>query len=432
MLDVAIVGGGPGGLALARALQVKAPALRVQVFERASGLHKRGAGVAIAPNGTAALRAIDPPLADKILATSLERNLVVVEDAQGREMSRQLMTFGALGKAPGQAMDGLIPWHAMQRLLAESLGEGAVAYRKAFAGLDLAPAGGGAVVRFADGSSAAARLVVGADGLLSQVREAWLGDGGPTFDNRVIFRGQARSADVAALAAWAAGVGGGEGGGVPDSRICPTGQDLMAMVYMLSEGVTVWAVNAGYGVVKDCGVDYAPYARSGETRASLMEPEAAGAACFEEALKLADKLPATVLRVADPSTTTIHGDYVRYPKDYPDTALGAGPVTLVGDAFHPLKVAGQGANLAFEDAAVLAHHLAAAGPTEAALRAYEAERLPRLRTLAEFNITTMNSAAKAAGQDYQELKRRQAEFEEAVVHAFPPPGSAPRAAPVSC
>jgi 2-polyprenyl-6-methoxyphenol hydroxylase-like FAD-dependent oxidoreductase len=34
----------------------------------------------------------------------------------------------------------------------------------------------------------AARVVVGADGLLSRVREAWLGDGGPAFDSRVIFR----------------------------------------------------------------------------------------------------------------------------------------------------------------------------------------------------------------------------------------------------
>jgi 2-polyprenyl-6-methoxyphenol hydroxylase-like FAD-dependent oxidoreductase len=39
-----------------------------------------------------------------------------------------------------------------------------------------------------DGTSVQARVVVGADGLLSPVREAWLADGGPTFDNRVIFR----------------------------------------------------------------------------------------------------------------------------------------------------------------------------------------------------------------------------------------------------
>lgn len=74
---------------------------------------------------------------------------------------------------------------------------------------------------------------------------------------------------------------------------------------------------------------------------------------------------------------------------------------------------------------MLAHHLAALGASEAALRAYEAERLPRLRVLAEHNITTMNSAAKAAGEDYQELKRRQAEFEDGVVHRFPAPGTKP-------
>lgn len=39
-----------------------------------------------------------------------------------------------------------------------------------------------------DGSAVAARIVVGADGLLSPVRQAWLQDGGPEFDGRVILR----------------------------------------------------------------------------------------------------------------------------------------------------------------------------------------------------------------------------------------------------
>jgi hypothetical protein len=126
-----------------------------------------------------------------------------------------------------------------------------------------------------------------------------------------------------------------------------------------------------------------------------------------------------VLEVADPATTTMHGDYVRHPSSFPETQMGPGPVTLsesrqeaagapgraarppacpparprarararpatragprfsspkpppllappplpVGDAFHPLKVAGVGANLAFEVRAAVAgsvgHALAA-------------------------------------------------------------------------
>jgi salicylate hydroxylase len=58
---------------------------------------------------------------------------------------------------------------------------------------------------------------------------------------------------------------------------------------------------------------------------------------------------------------------------------GEGPMTLVGDAAHPmLPFLAQGAAMAIEDAAVLADRLAQSpGDVPAALRAYEADRRPR-------------------------------------------------------
>jgi salicylate hydroxylase len=57
----------------------------------------------------------------------------------------------------------------------------------------------------------------------------------------------------------------------------------------------------------------------------------------------------------------------------------SGPVTLIGDAAHPmLPFLAQGAGMAIEDAAVLAHHLKNSVDNAAALRAYEAAR--RVRT----------------------------------------------------
>jgi hypothetical protein len=58
------------------------------VFERAPGLHMRGAGVGLNPNGTAALRAIDPELAERVAATSLKRLTVLVEDMKVRPQSQ--------------------------------------------------------------------------------------------------------------------------------------------------------------------------------------------------------------------------------------------------------------------------------------------------------------------------------------------------------
>jgi hypothetical protein len=49
---------------------------------------------------------------------------------------------------------------------------------------------------------------------------------------------------------------------------------------------------------QECGVSYSPYAKGAASRASLMEPEAAGAACMAEAKKLWDRLPPAVQQVS--------------------------------------------------------------------------------------------------------------------------------------
>ncbi|MET8152468.1 FAD-dependent monooxygenase [Actinoplanes sp. NPDC049668] len=61
---------------------------------------------------------------------------------------------------------------------------------------------------------------------------------------------------------------------------------------------------------------------------------------------------------------------------------GDGPVTLVGDAAHPMLTSlSQGAGSAIEDAHTLAHHLAEAGDPAAGLRGYERARRDRTRWL---------------------------------------------------
>jgi 2-polyprenyl-6-methoxyphenol hydroxylase-like FAD-dependent oxidoreductase len=57
---------------------------------------------------------------------------------------------------------------------------------------------------------------------------------------------------------------------------------------------------------------------------------------------------------------------------------GEGPVTLLGDAAHPmLPSLAQGAAMAVEDAVVLARHLAGPADPVTALRGYEADRRGR-------------------------------------------------------
>ena len=57
LLDVAIVGGGPGGLAAAKSILTARPDLRVAVFERSTNIKApRGASLGLLPNGFRALQ----------------------------------------------------------------------------------------------------------------------------------------------------------------------------------------------------------------------------------------------------------------------------------------------------------------------------------------------------------------------------------------
>lgn len=61
-VDIAIVGGGPAGLATAAAVRRALPRATCHVFERARAMREIGASVGLAPNAQNALKTIDPLL----------------------------------------------------------------------------------------------------------------------------------------------------------------------------------------------------------------------------------------------------------------------------------------------------------------------------------------------------------------------------------
>jgi salicylate hydroxylase len=113
-----------------------------------------------------------------------------------------------------------------------------------------------------------------------------------------------------------------------------------------------------------------------------------------------------------------HGLYERTPEQMPDGSWGVGNVTLAGDAAHAAGADGNGPGpglaLSLEDAAVLGWHVQQLGLTPAALRAYEAERIPRVKAIFELAARqaaaprgSQSPAAKAASR---ELRYGQAKF----------------------
>lgn len=88
--------------------------------------------------------------------------------------------------------------------------------------------------------------------------------------------------------------------------------------------------------------------------------------------------------VADIISKTPSTEIIAVPaQDRPfSNQWGKGCVTLLGDAAHPMMNSlGQGAGMAIEDAAVLAHALQQLSDPRAALRLYEITRIPRAKML---------------------------------------------------
>ena len=180
--SAAVVGGGIGGLAAAIAL------LRagwdVRVYEQAGLRSEVGAGIQLAPNCTRILRGFG-------VLPAVERVAVRPTTFEFRRWDDgRLLSATPLGDAIERSY-GAPYLHAHRADLVAVLAAAVPAERvevgRRCVGVEHHD--GPAKIRFADGSSAAADLVVGADGIHSAVRQALFGDERPTFTGHVAYRG---------------------------------------------------------------------------------------------------------------------------------------------------------------------------------------------------------------------------------------------------
>lgn len=333
---VAIVGAGIGGLTAAIALRELGR--EVVVFEQAEEFGRVGADINLTPN---AVRALDPLGVGPALRETAARPSHRISRTwdTGEETSRLEMGEAAERKygAPQLTI------HRADLLVAleQALPPGTIRHGHRL--VSVTNAGARARLEFASGAVAQADVVVGADGIHSAVRTALLGPESPTFTGVVAYRAvvPASRLDVPNLGAFTKWWGP-----EPETQI---------VTFPLNRGedVFVFATTPQASWTEE----------SWTTPGDVVELRAMYRHFHPEARALLDACD-SVLKSAL---------YVRDP--LPQWSVGR--TTLIGDAAHPMMpFMAQGAAMSIEDAVVLARALGGSS-TDAALKRFEAARLPR-------------------------------------------------------
>ena len=344
MTEIAIIGGGIGGLAAAAFLH--RAGLPATVYEQAAELREIGAGVVVAPNAARLLRALGVLDAFSERAVALDTGWEFRRWRDGRVLSSEDLATRC------EALFGERTYTAHRADLLEAVRRAvpAASVRLGKRCVALDQDGPRPVLRFADGDRAGADVVIGADGIHSMVRAALTEPVPPVYSGLCAFRALVPAADAPAFAR------------------------LPAQTLWLGPGhhLVHYPVSAGEFVNLVAFAPAGDYTTESWTATGTVEELLAEFAGWDERLR-------ALLRAAGTP-----GRWALLDRA-PLTRWTRGPVTLLGDAAHPMfPFFGQGAAQAIEDAATLARCLAAdpAGPAAALLR-YEELRLPRTTRLQE-------------------------------------------------
>jgi salicylate hydroxylase len=369
--DVAIVGGGIGGLTLATSLLQQS--VSVQVFEQDAELREIGAGVAIGGNATRLLQRLGVDLAQ---AANVPPALEFRRWSDGG-----LLWSHPIGEWYQQEIGApYLTLHraTLQHLLAAAVPPDCIQLNHRVAGLSDEPAG--VRLRFENGDDVVASVVIGADGVHSTARRYVCGDVAPTHSGEIGFRGVIpikKSQDLPN----------------PTSLHCWCGPGTHVIHYGLDRGELVNLL----AVYKP---DRLPPWTQSSNRVSATPDQALS--IFEEYCwdrRILD----LVRNIEGDMSFWALVDLPRLPR------WSRGRVVLLGDAAHaPLPHQGQGAGLAIEDAYALGVLLA-----KGALKDY-GEVFQVFERLRKRRASLVQAYSRAGGRAYKltgdAAKRRDASW----------------------
>lgn len=352
-LSIAIVGAGIGGLAAAATL--RRVGHDVRIYEQAQAFARIGAGIQQSPNSIKVLRALG--LESRLRELAFRPDSSLNRQWDTGEVTWERMLGDTVERKYGA------PYFYMHRgdlhaALADLVPDTIVHRNRKLVGLKETAAG--VTLTFADGSSADADIVIGADGVHSVVREILLGAEKPRFTGRVAYRttfpaSLLGDAEIDDCAKWWG----------PDRHIViyyvNPRRDEIYFVTSTPEPdfeVESWSAKGDLDVMRDAYRDFHPTVRA------VLDacPDVHKWALFER-----DPLP----------------------------KWSSNRVTLLGDACHPMTpYMAQGASSAIEDAAILSRCFEGVPETDvtSALQRYENTRKDRTARIQQ--ISRLNDMEK--------------------------------------
>lgn len=356
-LKIAIVGGGPGGLTLARLLQMNGAA--VQVYERDLDKHARVQGATLDLHTDSGLKALEKAgLMDAFRANyrpGADKTRIVDQDAQifldDHAVQQEEEAFGDLYFRPE------IDRGPLRKMLLDSLDPDTVIWNSHFKSMQ--QKGDGWELTFQNGSSAVADLVIAADGANSKIRPL-----------------------ITSIRPFYSGVTALEGSVYDAEQRVPRIYDLLkgGKIFALGNGQTIIVSSKGDGSL----AFYAGF-RAAENWTKLSGIDFADPASvlnwFKQEFETWDSIWQDLFTYA--SGALIPRPLYCMPLDQQWDAQPN--LTMLGDAAHLMPpYAGEGVNMAMLDALELYEHLLDDGfkDLQSAIASFESKMLERTAQIA--------------------------------------------------
>ena len=352
---IAIVGGGPGGLTLARLLQMNGA--NIKVYDRDLNKDARVQGATLDLHEESGLHALQQaglmdafnanyrPGADALRIADKNANILWDDDATPREETYR----PEIDRGP------------LRKILLESLQPDTVVWDSNF--VSLSPEGKGWKLHFKNGTSATADIVIGADGANSKIRP-YITPIKPFFAGMTAIEGAVYNAEVASPKVFKL---------LNDGKIFAMSDSKSLIISSKGDGSMTFypGFNSTENWSKDSGIDF-------NNKAQVL-------AWFKHEYDGWDEIWQEVFENAEPKF--IPRPQYCMPLDQTWEALPN--LTMLGDAAHLMPpYAGEGVNMAMLDAVELAECLLndKYTDTKSAIAAYETQMRKRASEIAALTL----------------------------------------------